>query len=468
MECSMRPVSPERPPSVIRESLDPELLNGFISRHPSIRHYLIAFSGGLDSSALLDLFARTVHNGSPQITAVHINHGIHPEAGLWARHCEQQASLLGVPFRLVEVDGKHLTGESPEDAARKARYKGLADVMTPGDCLVTAQHQDDQAETMLLQLLRGGGPKGLAAMPGFTEFGPGFMARPLLHTPRHVLLSYANARKLAWLEDPSNLESDYDRNFLRLEVLPILKKRWPALSATLSRSAALCAEAAQHIQAYGYQQLDHLLTSPHRMQIPDLIMLSRENQALVIRAWLEKHTLKMPSHRIISELLDHLIPAPSDKSPIIKWSEAEIRRYGTHLHLLPGGLAPLRSMAEPATCCIPSVLELPGNHGKLELVQQAEDEKNGFQYWQNHHISIRYRKQGDRIRLHNGQHQSLSRLFQACRIPPWYRDDWPLLCKDGEIVTIAQPSARLSDRWPCRQDPLMIWHHPEEAIRFDF
>ncbi|MEY2699302.1 MAG: hypothetical protein RIQ52_57 [Pseudomonadota bacterium] len=422
----------------------------------------------MDSSVLLHLFAQAFHGSLRQLTAIHVNHGIHPDATIWADHCARTAAILGVAFQLVEVDGRHQPGESPEDAARKARYGSLTGLIQHGDCLVTAQHQDDQAETLLLQLLRGAGPTGLASMADFTAFGCGHLARPLLNTTRHDIHTYALRHKISWLDDPSNLQSDYDRNYLRLQVIPILRRRWPALTSTLARSAKLCAESALHMQMYGRDQLRHLLTSPLRMNIQQLQKLSRQEQALAIRAWLGNQHLKMPSQRIIAELLDGFIQAAVDRNPCLQWSQGEFRRYDGHIFLIPGGTPAPHVLDTPVYWATPDALDLGPHQGKLEVIAPPEQVGKSTDYWNSHHICIRYRRQGDRILLGNGRHQLLSHAFQAYRIPPWQRDDWPLLCVDNEIVTLASPHRKSTLHMASHKAPHIVWHHPEAAMRFDF
>jgi len=210
---------------------------------------IIAYSGGLDSHVLLHAVAamRAELTGC-EFIAVHINHGLSEKAGQWTKHCANQCEVLNITFAHINVDAKNKTGESPEAVAREVRYQAFREFMQPGDCLLTAHHQDDQAETLLIQLLRGAGPRGLAAMPYYSDFAEGWHARPLLNFSRDELHEYAqqtfSQNQSAWIDDESNSDTRFDRNFLRHEIIPKLKARFPGMAATLSRSAGLCAEAS--------------------------------------------------------------------------------------------------------------------------------------------------------------------------------------------------------------------------------
>ncbi|MGB5260270.1 MAG: tRNA lysidine(34) synthetase TilS, partial [Gammaproteobacteria bacterium] len=204
----------------------------------------VAFSGGLDSSVLLHAMATLRERFAITLGAVHVHHGLQADADAWANHCRRVCAGYDIPLSVLHADARPVQGESPEAAARHARYTALADWLAPDHCLLTAQHQDDQAETLLLQLLRGAGVHGLASMPVCTAFGEGTHFRPLLLLRRAALHDYALAAGLEWIEDPSNAETGIDRNFLRHAVMPLLQSRWPALSGNLSRSAAHAAEAA--------------------------------------------------------------------------------------------------------------------------------------------------------------------------------------------------------------------------------
>jgi len=206
------------------------------------QRFYIAYSGGVDSHVLLHCCA-SMPQLKDRLTAVYVHHGLQAEAESWAKHCGKTAEDLGVEFLMLRVNAKAAPGESPEEAARNARYAVLKSLIKADDALLLAQHREDQLETVLLQLFRGSGLRGLSGMPERMAFGAGVMLRPLLNTPKQTIGDYARARQLSWIEDPSNQSNDYDRNFLRNAVVPLLKQRWPAIDKTVARSAKHCADA---------------------------------------------------------------------------------------------------------------------------------------------------------------------------------------------------------------------------------
>src|SRR5690606_34796517 len=210
---------------------------------PATGALVVGFSGGLDSSALLHALAGEPVARARGLRAVHIHHGLQPGADEWATHCARQAADLDVPLKVIRVQVPLDAGLGPEGAAREARYAALLSALDPGDVLVTAHHQGDEAATFRLRALRASGPEGLGAMRPLRRFGAGWHWRPLLEVPRQRLLGYGRAHGLAWIEDPSNASAEADRNFLRLQLLPLLRQRWPHADAALARSAALSAQA---------------------------------------------------------------------------------------------------------------------------------------------------------------------------------------------------------------------------------
>ena len=228
----------------------PENLGAILQDFPAVARFWLAYSGGCDSHVLVHAAAQLRAVVAERIFhVVHVDHGLQTASAEWARHCAAVCEELALPFTLLRVDARGSLGESPEAAARHARYRALASLMQAGDCLLTAHHQDDQAETLLLQLLRGGGPHGLAAMPALSPFAAGMHARPMLTFSREELRRYAQRHALQWIDDPSNADSGFDRNYLRNSVMPVLRERWPAVARVLARGAGHQAEAAQLLAA---------------------------------------------------------------------------------------------------------------------------------------------------------------------------------------------------------------------------
>ena len=418
-------------------SLFVEALQQNLSRHPPATRYWIAYSGGLDSQVLLHLCAK-LKDSHPdlQFAAVHIHHGLQAAADEWAETCEATSRLLGIPFQLLRVKAMPKPGESPEEAARNARYEALRALLSESEALLTAQHRDDQAETLLLQLFRGAGIDGLAAMPEYTAFGPGFLLRPLLSFSRTQLREYAEEHGLAWIEDPSNRDLSYDRNFIRHEVLPLLEKRWPAVKDTLARTAKHCAEAQTQLNALAADLLKTVI-QPKRgtLLLNPLRACSVPDRRLILREWLRSRGFRRPSTRVIDRVLNEALDAKPDRNPAIRWNEGEIRRYREELYLMP--IIPPFHPDKIIPWDGVATLHLPDQTGALSA---SLEKRAGISLaaWRSGTITVRYRQGGESLRLpgRKGSHD-LKKLFQEAGIPPWIRERTPLIYIGDELAAVA-------------------------------
>ena len=285
-------------------------LTQHLNADPAAPRWLVALSGGMDSIVLLHSLASLVSqsSGLPPVSAIHVNHQLHPEADAWQAHCDRVCASLGVPLQhsVVSVDG---AGEGIEAAARRARYAVFEDSLGEGDVLFMAHHQDDQVETLLLRLLRGAGLSGLGGMPERRPLGAGQLYRPFLGLPRSMLADYAAEQKLDWVDDPSNADSQFDRNYLRAQVIPAVAQRWPGYRQTISRAAANLAEA----QALLTQLAPSPLTLRSRTGDPGLAArdLPADDPVRAVhnlRAWLQDQGVMAPEHRMLTEFLRQLHP----------------------------------------------------------------------------------------------------------------------------------------------------------------
>ena len=313
----------------------PDSLIQSLQSLPATPHYWVAYSGGVDSHALLHALAACRDTLPGELGAVHVNHGLHPAAADWATHCETVCRELAVPLVGLTADGRPGAGDSPEAAARAARYAALERWLPAGHGLLTAQHRDDQAETLLLQLLRGSGVQGLAAMPGVAALGAGLLLRPLLDVSRHDLQAYADDHRLRWVDDPSNLDTGLNRNFLRHRIVPELNRRWPAAAKTLARSAQHCAAAARILEQVAADDSAALQGSDANTLAQDgLLVLSPERQRNALRYWLRARCGAVPSTAVLSRILHDMTASRPDASPCVRWGGFEIRRYRGRLYLL--------------------------------------------------------------------------------------------------------------------------------------
>jgi tRNA(Ile)-lysidine synthase len=415
---------------------------------------LVGFSGGLDSTVLLHLLAADADVRARGLRAVHVDHGLQPASADWARHCAAVCAGLDIPFegRRAEIDRR--TGLGPEAAARQARRAVFAETLRPGECLALAQHRDDQAETFLLRALRASGPDGLAAMRPWRAFGPGWLWRPLLQTPRSALRDYALARSLRWVEDPSNADTALDRNFLRHRVLPLLRERWPQADAAFARAAGLAAEASELLATEDRALLGELgEETGDGLSIAALRALPTARRSRVLRHWVA--TLgwpPLPAEGVARIERDLLRDAADehDRTPAFAWHGVEIRRWRDGLHAVDTR----RALPDDWRCAWDgrTPLTLP-NGDRLELCGA-----DGFPS----PLLAHARRGGERILLPGRTHRhSLKHVLQEADIPPWERARMPLLSSEDGAQLLAAGDRILAagfKRWLQAVDARLRWH----------
>ena len=400
-----------------------------LQRQPSCSRYWLAYSGGRDSHVLLHALAALGVELSAPIQVVHVDHGLQPHSEQWALHCQSVCKALNLPFVMRRVDARPDVGQSPEAAARKARYSALAELMGAGDVLLTAHHQDDQAETLMLQLLRGAGPRGLAAMPECKDFDGGFLVRPLLTFSRADLEDYARQHKLRWLDDPSNDEQRFRRNYLRHEVMPRIQAQWPAFARTMARSADLCADAAVLLDQLAEQDLS-VLALGEGLSVTGLQALDPVRQRNVLRYWCASKSLPLPNQVHMHQIQQQIFSV-SDSMPLICWPGAELRRYQGCLLIMP----PLSRVDADLELGWDMVKALDLPHGRLFVIAGGVGDFDAGVSTQT--IKVRFRRGGERFLSPTGRHQSLKKFLQQQRVAPWLRDRIPLIYINDELAAIA-------------------------------
>ena len=413
----------------------PDYLLQQLRRHPDTPCYQVAFSGGLDSHTLLHALCKLRAVLDAEIGAVHVNHGLQQDAGHWESHCRQVCAGLQVPYVSLTVDGKARRGESPEAAARSARYTALADWLPAQHCLLTAQHQDDQAETLLLQLLRGSGVNGLAAMPVMTTLGAGRHLRPLLAVSREMLQQYADADRLSWIEDPSNADTAFDRNYLRQQVLPMLRQRWPAVASSLSRSASHCADAAHLLAELAEQDLCALTGRENTLLLTGLVALPYARQSNVLRHWIKQLSGKTPPAAVLARILHDVTGSRRDSEPCVRWGSFEIRRYREQLFLLHQ--TGLEEQPGEMDWVLAGPLALPGAGGVLTVTAETGCGIREAAV-PDGRVRVAWRQGGECcMPAGRGHHHSLKKLFQERGIPPWERSRIPLIYIQDRLAAVA-------------------------------
>ena len=409
----------------------------------------IAFSGGLDSTVLLHLLASLANTETlPPLSAVHVHHGLQAAADAWPAHCQSICDNLGVPLSVKRV--RVQPGASLERAAREARYRAFAEVTGAGEVVLTGQHRDDQAETLLFRLLRGAGVRGLAAMPAQRPLAGGYLVRPLLDVSREALEVYAHEHQLKWIEDPSNADSRFSRNYLRHRVLPALTERWPQAVTGLARTAEhlgeaqglldelalLDLQAASKASAFPWLGLPSLALAP-------LCELSDARQRNALRHWLAPLT-RLPDS-------DHwagwhsMRDAKGDAQPLWRLADGELHRCGQRIWWLPS----TRSEFSDATVSWPdpqNPLELPGN-GQLTLTGEAPEGP----------LEVRYRQGGEILEVPGRGRRDLKRLLNESGLPGFVRGRLPLLYQGEQLLGV--PS--LAGLWPAPSDDWQLHWMPQ-------
>jgi tRNA(Ile)-lysidine synthase len=397
----------------------------------------VALSGGLDSTVLLVALARLQRAGSlpARLRAMHVDHGLHADSASWGLACAGLAAEWSVPIESVCVTVPIRPGASPEAAAREARYAALAAGLLPGEVLLTAHHADDQLETILLQWLRGGGLRAVAGMAPLGPFGrDAWHARPLLEFTREDLAGWATAQGLRWLEDPSNQDPRFDRNYLRLAVLPVLRQRWPGVAHTTGRVAGFARDALLAEAATVARDLPALLRG-NAIDLQALLSLDGPRARAALRAWLAGLGLPPPPARTLASLLHDMRHAAADRNPGCRWPGAAVHRYRDHLHAVPTSVVqPIADAhwngAGRLAWAADSMLELVADHGRglsRERLPASFD--------------ILPRTPGSKFRPAGGAHRRpLRKWLQEHEVLPWRRDSLPLLCADGQLLAVADLS----------------------------
>lgn len=386
----------------------------------------LAYSGGLDSTALLHALASL----SLPLRAVHVHHGLQHAADDWARRCRAQCRALHVPLRVLRVNIAVNDAAGPEAASRAARYAALRAVLRPGDVLVTAHHQDDQAETLLLRLLRGSGVAGLAAMRELTPFAPGQLWRPLLHTPRATIRAYAAAQGLAWIDDPHNADPRYARSWLRAEILPRLAQRWPQAAESLARAAQHAREATELLDTLAADDLRAQgETHDAALSVSQLLALPAARRNNLLRYWLAQQGREPPSTQQLARLVREVLRARADTQPLLRIGDYELRRYRDRLYAM-ARLPP------------PPKIELAWNAaGTLSLPPGCGALMSSARRGLPQALTVRFPHGGERLRPAGDTHtRALKQLFQSGGVPPWQRARMPLIYRGDQLLSVA-------DRW---------------------
>lgn len=410
---------------------------------------VLAYSGGVDSQVLLHALAtlkrRQVVNDP--IKVIHVNHGLSTNADTWQKFTSQQANKYGFDYQCIQVNLRNTGKQGIEAAAREARYNAIYNNSPNNSVVVTAHHQDDQLETMLLALKRGAGVQGLAAMQQQRQlFVDKILLRPLLAISRTDIESYAHANELPWVEDESNDDQRFDRNFLRQSIIPLLQKRWPHINQTVSRSAKHCQQAQQLLDELAENDFEHVKIDHKILSVPDLMALSEPRLKNVMRYFIHRNQKLVPSVGQLEQIIHNVLTAKSDKSPYIQLSNYSLRRYKQQLHLCEkyNDVTGWVKQIDCSNLYNSLSLELPDNLGTLELQVIATDKGSDLEFEQTLNVeqtlfvlSMPENTQSVTISFNHDnpkclpnyrqQRRSLKKILQELNIPVWQRQRLPFV-----------------------------------------
>jgi tRNA(Ile)-lysidine synthase len=393
----------------------------------------------------------------PSLRAIHINHGLHPNSLEWARHCRSLAADLSVPLKIMNAKVSRARGTSLEAAARDARYALLAAELAAGEFLLTAHHEDDQLETVLLQLFRGAGLAGLAAMPEMARWNAGWLVRPLLSRSRQELQDWVSGQGLKWIEDDTNADEQLDRNYLRRRVLPLIRQRWRGVGSAVARSARHAAEGQKLLDKLARADVDRV-SNGASLSVQGLRALQPDRRRNALRFWIARTGAKVPDTRRLDELAGPVIDARQDSNPLVTWGDVVVRR---HLDLLSMARDPAphkpairesaiaaaasaaTGPANAATAAGTEVLEwawaasptlnLPSGRGTLELKRDPRGPLDLGALPET--VTVRSRSGGERLRpTRGGPRRALKSLLQEARLPLADRAQLPLIYAGDRLL----------------------------------
>jgi tRNA(Ile)-lysidine synthase len=361
---------------------------------------------------------------------IHVHHGLSRHADEWAEKCKLMCQHYHFDYHVKHLKLEHAIGDSLEESAREARYQVFAAFMKDDDLLLTAHHQDDQAETLLLQLLRGAGPKGLSAMPVMKPFARGFHARPMLSFARHEILAYAKARQLTWVEDESNENRSFTRNFIRHDIMPLLKSRWPKVENAMARSAMHCAESQSLLEEIAHDKLKVMQGSRSgTLSVVALLSQSEPWQRLLLRAWIERRGYALPDTNKINSIQKTVLQSAWDRTPCVRWQTTEVRRHRDDIYILEAGSH--FAIDDVWEWDMTTTLSLATAGRLLAIPKVGSGLRAGIGM-----VTVRFRVPGEAVMLSARGRLSLKNLFQEWRVPVWERGIIPLIFCGEKLIEV--------------------------------
>ncbi|HKI73829.1 MAG TPA: tRNA lysidine(34) synthetase TilS [Pseudomonadales bacterium] len=386
------------------------------------KRWVVGFSGGIDSHVLLHALAS--REPAASVHALHVNHGLDPNADGWEAHCRAVCANLAVAFTAIRV--KVEPGSGVEARARAARYNAFTRFLEERDVLLLAHHAGDQVETALLKLFRGGSRPGLSGMPRERAIGEAWLARPLLAVTRQQIEAYADAHELAWISDASNEDISMNRNFIRHQVLPLIQARWPGFPETLERELERDEEFTQLVDLSGKNDLDSVSFGTG-VSVAGLQSLAAPRRRNAVRVWIESFGLPLPGRAVLSGELEELLRARPDAAPLITWQGVYLRRFDDRLYIT----GEIPEFDPGSKCALNASSSMDIGPGRLT---SDITEGRGLRFDPAMNIDVRFRHGGEKIRI--GRNRTLKNIFQERGVPTWLRDAVPLLFAEDELIAL--------------------------------
>ena len=393
--------------------------------------FTIALSGGVDSMVLLDLLSKAKRS-SDEVRAIHINHNLHEDSKEWVDFVKEACKKYKLPLIIESIKPKQ-QGFGLEADARDQRYKKFKEIILDNECLLTAHHLDDQIETILYRIFRGTGLDGLRSIRKNDQFGKGLLCRPLISVPRADIEQYAKINNIKWIEDPTNKNIDFDRNYLRKDIIPSIKKRWPKAQTTIPRLSSLAENNQKLLHELAREDVGEI----KKFNVLDLGILSNKSALRInniFRFMILKNKMGIPSLKVLEDGIETLINAESD-SPIVSWDGCSIRRYKNTLYFFNHDLKQHEIRPLKMKWFIDETINLGGNRGSIQA-RFIKGEGIALNKCPKS-LEIKYRKGGEQIKPSGHKiTKSLKNLFQENNVLPWVRDQIPLVYLDEDLISV--------------------------------
>lgn len=405
----------------------------FFNSFTDSKHIVIAFSGGIDSSVMLNIMCKKRDKLKQSIEAIYIDHGLNDKSAEWGVFCSKECEKHQIAFKTIKIKEDCPKNSSIEAWARNIRYSLFVESMKKNDILLTAHHQDDQVETFFLQLLRGAGPQGLASMPIVKKIEHIFHIRPFLYFQRKEIIEYAHNHNISWLEDETNYDVKYQRNFIRHNVLPEISKVWPSYQQNILRTIKHQVEYKKILDEIAMIDIETVSTNNFNNLDVNLIKkLSVERQKNLIFFWLKKINLESPTSKHMDQIINTLINSDQEKSPCVNWNNTELRRYKTLLYA--SGLTNAYDSNFEINWDTASPLSI---EGETLIAKETEGKGISKKSIKDAKIIIRYRHGGEKIYSNSlKQSKSIKQLFQEHNVLPWLRNKVPLIYINEKLAVV--------------------------------